>query len=106
MPSSPYARDLGVLAEDRRERLEVLHPEELAGLEMARANLKLHVADYVLLHELAQFCRLNHFARFWREVARLCPWHVEARAWLRGNARPPCERGGRPGMCGGDGQRQ
>lgn len=41
------------------------------------------VCDYVLLHELAHLRHLNHSARFWREVTRLCPDHAEARRWLR-----------------------
>jgi hypothetical protein len=41
------------------------------------------VCDYVLLHELTHLRHPNHSARFWRELARLCPYHVEARQWLR-----------------------
>jgi predicted metal-dependent hydrolase len=41
------------------------------------------VCDYVLLHELAHLRHADHSARFWRELARLCPHHAEARAWLR-----------------------
>jgi predicted metal-dependent hydrolase len=41
------------------------------------------VRDYVLLHELTHLRHLNHSARFWRELARLCPGHAEARKWLR-----------------------
>jgi predicted metal-dependent hydrolase len=43
------------------------------------------VRDYVLLHELVHLRHLNHSARFWRELERLCPWYQEARAWLRRN---------------------
>jgi predicted metal-dependent hydrolase len=41
------------------------------------------VCDYVLLHELTHLRHPNHSARFWRELARLCPHHAEARRWLR-----------------------
>ena len=41
------------------------------------------VSDYVLLHELAHIRHPNHSARFWRDVARLCPGYQEARVWLR-----------------------
>jgi hypothetical protein len=41
------------------------------------------VRDYVLLHELMHLKEANHSRRFWRHVARACPWHLEARRWLR-----------------------
>jgi len=41
------------------------------------------VRDYVLLHELTHLRHPNHSPRFWRELARLCPHHAEARRFLR-----------------------
>ena len=41
------------------------------------------VRDYVILHELAHLRQMNHSARFWREVARLCPDFQIAEAWLK-----------------------
>jgi predicted metal-dependent hydrolase len=41
------------------------------------------VCDYVLLHELTHLRHLNHSVRFWRELARVCPDHAEARRWLK-----------------------
>jgi len=41
------------------------------------------VREYVLLHELMHRRELNHSARFWRQVAAVCPRYVEARRWLR-----------------------
>ena len=46
-----------------------------------------HVGDYVMLHELVHLRHLNHSVRFWRELDRLCPWHKDARAWLRSSRR-------------------
>ena len=40
------------------------------------------VRDYVLLHELMHMREPNHSRRFWRHVARVCPWHLQARRWL------------------------
>ena len=40
------------------------------------------VRDYVLLHELMHMHEPNHSRRFWRHVARVCPWHLRARRWL------------------------
>ena len=41
------------------------------------------VVDYVLIHELVHLRHMNHSARFWREMARLCPAYQESRVWLR-----------------------
>lgn len=41
------------------------------------------VRDYVILHELAHLRHLNHSARFWAEVARLCPDYEAAETWLK-----------------------
>lgn len=41
------------------------------------------VLDYVAAHEVAHLVELNHSARFWALVERLCPGHAEPRRWLR-----------------------
>jgi len=41
------------------------------------------VSDYVILHELMHLRQMNHSARFWREVAGVCPDHETARRWLK-----------------------
>jgi hypothetical protein len=48
------------------------------------------VCDYVLLHELTHLRHPNHSARFWRELARLCPGHADARRWLRSSKLLAC----------------
>jgi predicted metal-dependent hydrolase len=41
-----------------------------------------HVVDYVVAHELAHLEEMNHSARFWRIVERLCPDYLAARSEL------------------------
>jgi predicted metal-dependent hydrolase len=43
------------------------------------------VMDYVVAHEVAHLAEMNHSSRFWRVVAKLCPEHETARAWLKRN---------------------
>ncbi len=41
-----------------------------------------YVLDYLAAHEVAHLVEMNHSARFWRVVAKVCP-HVErAKKWL------------------------
>jgi predicted metal-dependent hydrolase len=44
------------------------------------------VRDYIILHELAHLKEMNHSARFWREVERLCPQFAQAELWLKQNS--------------------
>jgi predicted metal-dependent hydrolase len=41
-----------------------------------------HVLDYLAAHEVAHLVEMNHSARFWRVVARICPDFERAKAWL------------------------
>jgi len=40
------------------------------------------VLDYLAAHEVAHLIEMNHSAHFWRLVARVCPDHRRAKAWL------------------------
>ncbi len=44
------------------------------------------VCDYILLHELMHLRQMNHSARFWREVERVCPDYETAERWLKQHA--------------------
>jgi predicted metal-dependent hydrolase len=46
------------------------------------------VLDYLAAHEAAHLVEMNHSARFWRLVARICPDWERAKTWLtaHGNA--------------------
>lgn len=39
--------------------------------------------DYVVIHELCHRIEMNHSARFWAEVARVCPGYRKQRKWFR-----------------------
>ena len=41
------------------------------------------VCDYLILHELSHLKEMNHSARFWREVERVCPDYKTAERWLK-----------------------
>lgn len=41
------------------------------------------VRDYIILHELMHLREMNHSARFWREVEKVCPDYQIAECWLK-----------------------
>ena len=45
------------------------------------------VRDYIILHELAHRRQMNHSAKFWSEVALLCPDYAIAERWLKQHAK-------------------
>jgi predicted metal-dependent hydrolase len=73
----------GVSVRNQRTRWGSCSPLGRISLNWRLIQLPPAVCDYVLLHELTHLRHLNHSARFWRELARLCPHHAEARRWLR-----------------------
>jgi len=73
----------GVTVRAQRTRWGSCSPSGRISLNWKLIQLPPAVADYVLLHELTHLVHLNHSRRFWRELERVCPWHKEARAWLR-----------------------
>jgi predicted metal-dependent hydrolase len=40
------------------------------------------ILEYLAAHEVAHLIEMNHSAKFWRVVQRLCPDHERAKAWL------------------------
>ena len=44
------------------------------------------VRDYVILHEVAHRREMNHSEKFWQEVGRLFPDHLQAERWLKQHA--------------------
>jgi len=41
------------------------------------------VRDYIILHELMHLRQMNHSARYWQEVERVCPGYQLAEKWLK-----------------------
>jgi hypothetical protein len=72
-----------VSIKNQRTRWGSCSPSGRVSLNWRLIQVPPAVGDYVLLHELAHLRHLNHSARFWRELARLCPRHAEARRRLR-----------------------
>lgn len=44
------------------------------------------VRDYIIYHELSHLLEMNHSARFWNQVERLCPGWRAAESWLKQNS--------------------
>ena len=72
-----------VSVRNQRTRWGSCSPTGRISLNWRLVQVPPAVRDYVLLHELTHLRHPNHSARFWRELARLCPGHAEARRWLR-----------------------
>ena len=41
-----------------------------------------YVLDYLAAHEVAHLVEMNHSARFWRVVGKVCPHTERAKTWL------------------------
>lgn len=72
---------------DARGRWGSLSAKGVVGLNWRLIKASAAEIDYVICHELAHFRHRDHSPAFWKEVARLCPGHAQARAGLRANAR-------------------
>jgi len=77
----------GVTVRDQRSRWGSCSPSGRISLNWRLIQVPPAVRDYVLLHELAHLHHADHSRRYWKELERICPWHRDARAWLRASAR-------------------
>lgn len=75
-----------VTVRNQRSRWGACSPSGRISLNWRLVQMPPAVRDYVLIHEMVHLEHLDHSARFWREVERLCPWYQDARRWLRVNA--------------------
>ena len=76
-------RVAGVTVRNQRSRWGSCSPAGRISLNWRLVQVPSDVCDYVLLHELTHLAVANHSPRFWRTLEAVCPWHREARAWLR-----------------------
>jgi len=72
-----------VTIRDQRTRWGSCSPHGAISLNWRLVQMPDSVRDYVLIHELMHLREASHSRRFWRLVHEACPWHVEARRWLR-----------------------
>ncbi len=87
--------ELAALHQSAVQRVSVRNQRSRWGSCSRRGTISLNwrlvqtpvfVRDYIILHELAHLKEMNHSARFWREVARLCPEFEQAECWLKQHA--------------------
>ncbi len=45
------------------------------------------VRDYIILHELMHLREMNHSARYWQWVEKVCPDYLAAEAWLKAHSK-------------------
>jgi hypothetical protein len=84
-------RVAGVTVRNQRSRWGSCSPSGRISLNWRLAQVPPLVRDYVLLHELTHLAVSNHSPRFWKALAAVCPWHREARAWLRSRRIAGCD---------------
>jgi len=82
--ASSLGQDLSrVTVRDQRSRWGSCSPAGRISLNWRLIQTPPSVRDYVLLHELTHMQEANHSGRFWQKLEAVCPWHRDARAWLR-----------------------
>ena len=81
----------GVTVRDQRSRWGSCSRSGRISLNWRLVQVPPSVRDYVLLHELTHLSVSNHSPRFWRTIEAVCPWHREARAWLRARHITGCD---------------
>jgi predicted metal-dependent hydrolase len=82
-----FANDLGlgvrrVTLRDQSSRWGSCSTTGMLSFSWRRILAPSHVLDYLAAHEVAHLVEMNHSAKFWRLVQRLCPDHERAKTWL------------------------
>jgi hypothetical protein len=84
-------RVAGVTVRSQRSRWGSCSPAGRISLNWRLVQVPVLVRDYVLLHELTHLAVSNHSPKFWKALEAMCPWHREARAWLRARHIAGCD---------------
>lgn len=88
----PKVREYASVHQLPVRRITVRNQKSRWGSCSARGTISLNwrliqsppfVRDYIILHELIHLREMNHSARFWRELERVCPDCVTAERWLK-----------------------
>jgi predicted metal-dependent hydrolase len=82
-----FARDLGLTVQrvtlrDQSSRWGSCSTTGVLSFSWRLVLAPSYVLDYLAAHEVAHLVEMNHSAKFWRLVRRLCPDHERAKAWL------------------------
>ena len=72
-----------ITVRDQRSRWGSCSSQKTISLNWRLIQAPPHVRDYIILHELMHLREMNHSARFWREVAAVCPDYPRAESWLK-----------------------
>ncbi len=74
-----------VSVRSQRSRWGSCSSSGVISLNWRLVQTPLFVRDYIILHELMHLRQMNHSARFWNEVQRVCPDYRSAKLWLKEN---------------------
>jgi predicted metal-dependent hydrolase len=82
-----YARELGlavrrVTVRDQSSRWGSCSTTGMLSFSWRLVLAPRYVLDYLAAHEVAHLVEMNHSAKFWRVVRRICPEHDRAKSWL------------------------
>jgi predicted metal-dependent hydrolase len=72
-----------IMVRNQRSRWGSCSRHGTISLNWRLIQAPLFVRDYLILHELTHLREMNHSARFWREVERVCPGYETAERWLK-----------------------
>ena len=72
-----------VTVRDQKSRWGSCSRRGTISLNWRLVQTPIQVRDYIILHELMHLREMNHSARYWREVERVCPDYLAAERWLK-----------------------
>ncbi len=80
-------RYTGIAVRNQRTRWGSCSRKGALSFNWRLVILPADVADYLICHELAHLKHLNHSARFWNLVEKICPSYRQSEHWLRRHGR-------------------